>query len=182
MSVARRRSVFFSFFFLGGGREGTGRGILNAQCKREGCPTTHNVKLILSLVIFDVLLQLFKARSECRPIIRCRCHPDLNIARDGCRRDHRSAGVPLLDSVVWFLSLACPPEARPGRMVEDPLTSQSPRESFGPSSTLTSTPDSRSQMKILCAALCPAPAMTYSLSTLKPIACQGVRFTWSWKR
>lgn len=60
---------------------------------------------------------------------------------------------------------------------ESILTSQSPNDSLGPSSTFINTPLSLSQTKILCAALCAAPPMTYSESPENPIEFHGVRLT-----
>lgn len=62
------------------------------------------------------------------------------------------------------------------------LTVQAIRGSLGPSSTLTKTPLSLSQINTLCAILCAAPPITYSASPENPIEFQGVRLIRSWKR
>lgn len=59
---------------------------------------THNVKLVLPLVILDVLLQLLKASSERCPLVGIPCLPDMNVARVSRRRDDRPCRVPLVVS------------------------------------------------------------------------------------
>ena len=56
---------------------------------------THNVKLVLPLVILYILFQLFEARRKGRPVVRYSGMPQCNVATGRCRRYDGSCRVPL---------------------------------------------------------------------------------------
>lgn len=64
---------------------------------------THNIKLILTLIVLDILLEFLESSRECGPIIRTPGLPNVDIARVGDGRNDRAGGVPLPISYLGFL-------------------------------------------------------------------------------